>query len=74
MTEDKWRHLEDINQKLSTDLELTHAADREKARLLEQLQAENTTLKQQTSQVTCCSKPRVCYLKHLCYRSGQFWT
>lgn len=48
---DKVRHLEEINQKLSTDLEQTHAADREKARLLEQHHTELQQLQQETSQV-----------------------
>ena len=45
------QHLEEVNQKLTFDLELTHAADREKARRLDELTKQLEAVTQERDQV-----------------------
>lgn len=48
---DRVQHLEEVNQKLTFDLELTHAADREKARRLDELTKQLEAVTQERDQL-----------------------
>ena len=62
------RHLEEINGKMSTDLEQMHAADREKGRLLAELREQLKLLEEDHAKVgiymCVCARVRAC--AHVC--------